>query len=573
MQDKSKEPQLGQVTAAVRKLFPALFVLSFLVNLLLLVSAIYMLQVYDRVLSSGSLDTLIWLSFGALAALAIYGVLEYARKVILGRAAYWLELELNVPVIRRAMSARLTGTAPAANVRDVADLRSFLGGDAMLAFLDAPWSPIFLAFIWLVHPSLGMIAVGGAITLFLFAVINDLLTRKPQQRVGAELRRAQATAQQYLEGAETVSPLGMTGNLLSHWRTQYGTALSAQLVLGERTVSILSASRAFRLALQVLILGVGAYQVLAGHLTAGGMIAASIILSRAMAPIERSIGAWRSFVVARAAHRNLSQLFSGVQSNDSSLTLPRPAGRLTVENLYCVAPQSGTMILENITFTIEPGDVCAVVGPSGSGKTTLCRLLVGAWKPARGHVRLDGAEVSTWNPEDLGPYIGYLSQDVELFPATVAQNISRMRDATSEEVIKAATLAGVHELILQLPEGYDTDVGLHGGRLSGGQRQRLGLARALFGDPAFVVLDEPNSNLDGDGERALNAAIRLLKGRGATVVMVTHNASALRLADKILALKDGRVGAFDDREVLMQVGRTVPLKNPPRKIQKLRPVE
>ncbi|MCV2868665.1 type I secretion system permease/ATPase [Defluviimonas sp. WL0002] len=573
MPETSKDARLDKTMGAVRRLFPALVVLSFLVNLLLLVSALYMLQVYDRVLSSGSLDTLAWLTVGALAALVIYGVLEYARKVILGRAAYWLEIELSAPVIRRALAGRLAGEGPKASVTDVADLRSFVGGDAMLAFLDAPWSPIFLAFIWLVHPVLGMIAVGGAVVLFVLAVINDFVTRKPQQQVGAELRRSHATAQQYVDGAETVSPLGMAETLLSHWQNRYEAARSVQTRLGERTFAILSGSRSVRLALQVMILGAGAYQVLAGQLTAGGMVAAAIILSRALAPIERSIGAWRGFVAARAAYRNLKAAFARNDVPEGSLTLPRPAGRLSVENVFCLAPQSSSLILEDINFAIEPGQVCGVVGPSGSGKTSLCRLLVGAWRPVRGHVRLDGADVSAWNPEELGPYLGYLPQEVELFPATVAQNIARMRDVDSETVIMAARLAGVHEMILRLPSGYDTDVGLHGGRLSGGQRQRLGLARALFGDPALVVLDEPNSNLDSNGEQALMAAIGHLKARGTTIVMVTHNAAVLRATDKILALREGKVAAFDDRDQILRIGRGEQPKPGGKRVGKLRPAE
>jgi PrtD family type I secretion system ABC transporter len=549
---------LDKVATAVKRQFPALLVVSCLVNLLLLVSAIYMLQVYDRVLSSGSMDTLLWLTVGALVALVFYGLLEQARRLILSRASLWLETELSGPVIRGAMTARLAGTGLDAGLRDVADLRGFIGGDAVLAFLDAPWTPVFIAFIWLVHPALGLLAIGGAVVLFLGALVNDLITRKPQQQAGAVLRRSQTAAQQYVDSAETIRPLGMTGALLARWQERQRDARSAQQRLTEQTSAILSSSRALRLALQVMILGLGAYYVLQGQLTAGAMIAASIILGRALAPIERSISAWRSFVAARAAYVNLKRVFVGDAAPSEAVQLPRPAGRLTAEEVYCLAPQSRETILENISFQLAPGETCAIVGPSGSGKSSLCRLLVGAWKPARGHVRLDGADVSAWDPEDLGQYLGYLPQVVELFPATVAQNIARMREASSAEVIAAAKLAGVHELILRLPDGYETDVGLHGGRISGGQRQRLGLARALFGDPALVVLDEPNSNLDNEGEQALMTALGHLKRLGRTVIIVTHQAAALRAVDKILVLREGSLAGFGDRDQILKAPRQVP---------------
>jgi ATP-binding cassette, subfamily C, bacterial exporter for protease/lipase len=543
--------------AAIRRQAPALVVLSFVVNMLLLVAAIYMLQVYDRVLSSGSMDTLLWLTMAALLALAIYGVLEQARRLILSRASHWLELELGGPVIRRAMAGRLAGAGAEAGLRDIADLRGFIGGESILAFLDAPWTPVFIAFIWLVHPALGMLAVGGAVALFLGALANDLITREPQQKAGTELRRNHSAAQQYVDSAETISSLGMTNAVLERWQDRQREARSAQQHLTERTSAILSSSRALRMALQVMILALGAYYVLEGQLTAGAMIAAAIILSRALAPIERSISAWRSFVAARTAHGNLDRLFGSGAAPANVVRLPRPAGRLTVENVYYLAPQSREAILENVSFQLEPGETCAIVGPSGSGKSSLCRLLVGAWKPTHGHIRLDGADVGAWDPDDLGQYLGYLPQEVELFPATVAQNIARMREVDSADVIAAAELAGVHELILRLPDGYETDVGLYGSRISLGQRQRLGLARALFGEPPLVVLDEPNSNLDSEGEQALMAALGHLKELGRTVLIVTHRVAALRAADKILVLREGSLAGFGDRDQILKMRRQV----------------
>lgn len=555
------------VRKSVRRLFPSLLVVSCVVNLLLLVSAIYMLQVYDRVLSTGSLDTLAWLTLAALFAIGVYGVLDQVRRTILGRASYWVESELSEPVLRKAMEQRLGGRNPEAGLPDVAALRSFLGGDAILAFFDAPWTPVFIAFIWVLHPGLGILAIGSAVALFLFALVNDLVTRRPQREIAGRLRRSDAQAQQFVESGETIGPLGMGKALLGNWRAFQTETRQKDRELKEKTSRIVSASRALRLALQVMILGLGAYYVLQGALTAGGMIAASIILGRALAPIERSIGAWQSFVSARGATARLRKLFDGATALPPAVKLPRPSGRVQVENLYCLSPTSGEPILQDISFALDPGETLVIFGPSGSGKSTLCRLLVGAWKPARGHVRLDGADVSVWDSEDLGPYLGYLPQNVELFPGTVAQNIARMRETDDAVILKAAMDAGVHDLILRLPDGYETDVGVHGGRISGGQRQRLGLARALVGDPALLVLDEPSSNLDQAGEAALAEALVRLKENGRTVVVVTHRPVGLRSADKVLVLNEGAVAAFGPREQVLQIRGQAQVGEPVRRTQ------
>lgn len=548
------EHSFTAVMAAIRRQAPTLIAFSFVANLLLLVSALYMLQVYDRVLASGSMDTLLWLTVMALAAIAVYGLFEQARRLILGRIGAWLEGELSGPVIRRSMDARLAGANGAdAGLKDVADLRGFVGGDGVLAFLDAPWTPVFITVVWLLHPGLGTLATAGAVILFLAALANDFLTRGRQQRASVALRHNQADALRYVESAETIAPLGMTSTVLARWQAQRRDAQAERQCLAETTVAIVSGTRALRIALQVLILGLGAYYVLKGQLTAGGMIAASIILSRALAPIERSIGAWRSFVSARAAHRNLTRLLGVTMAAAKPVRLPRPEGRLVVQELCYLAPNSGDRILKNVSFVLEPGQTGAIVGPSGAGKSSLCRLIVGAWKPSDGHVRLDGAEVSAWDSEDLGQYVGYLPQQVELFPGTVAENIARLREVESAPVIAAAKRAGIHELILHLPDGYQTDVGLHGSRISLGQRQRLGLARALFGDPPLIVLDEPNSNLDSEGDQALIRALTYLKQQGRTVLIVTHQLIPLQLTDKILVLKEGSVVMFNNRDQVQKM--------------------
>ena len=542
------KPLPATVLSQVWRQAPALLVFSFLVNLLLLVSAIYMLQVYDRVLSSSSLNTLIWLTVAALAAMAVYGLLEQARRLMLGRIGSWLESELSVPVIRRTMEARLAGTWTDASLRDVGDLRAFIGGEAILAFLDAPWSPIFLALLWFLHPALGALATTGAVALFLAALVNDLLTRTRQQRSGALLRAGQASVAHYVENAEMISALGMTQAVLDRWQERQREAGAEQQGSSETTAGIGNCSRALRLALQIMVLGLGAYYVLQGQLTAGGMIAGSIILGRALAPVERSIAAWRGLVAAIAARRNLDRLFGPAAIASEPFPLPRPEGHLEVQGLHYLAPQSQHPILRNITFALAPGQVCAVVGASGAGKSTLCRLIVGAWKASHGHVRLDGAEVSAWNSEDLGQYVGYLPQQVALLPGSVAENIGRMRKVDSAEVIAAARLAGVHDMILRLPDGYETDVGVHGDRISTGQRQRLGLARALLGNPSLIVLDEPNANLDSAGDQALLRVLLTLKEQRRTIVLVTHQQRMLQVCDMVLVLADGGAASFGARE-------------------------
>jgi ATP-binding cassette subfamily C exporter for protease/lipase len=538
--------------AQVRGQALPLGVFSFGANLLLLVSSIYMLQVFNRVLSSGSLDTLFWLTVAVVVATCVYGVLELARRRLLSRAGAWLDTELAGPVIRRGVEARLAGVRSEAGLADVQELQSFLSGDAILAFLDAPWMPVFIAVIWLMHPVLGWLALGGAVILFVVAVANDLLTRPLLQRSRGALRRSQNAARQYLDHAETVQALGMLGPLLDRWQEARHSIRDDTERASAVTNRLTYLSKSTRLSLQVLIIGAGAWLVLQGELTAGGMIAASVILSRALSPVERALGAWRSYVSARSAHRNLARLFQSVSGSDTSLALPTPVGQVTIENLHFQPPDASAPIIKRVDLFLETGQTCGIIGPSGSGKSTLCRLMVGAWQPSAGHVRLDGADVASWESDQLGQHVGYLPQTVELFPGTISQNIARMRQADDTMVIEAAMLADVHEMILRLPDGYDTDVGAHGHRLSGGQKQRIGLARALFGEPALIVLDEPNSNLDAAGEQALQRALVKLKERGRTVLIVAHQPSTLRTADKVLVLKEGRVAAFGERNKVLQ---------------------
>ncbi|MDG4885778.1 MULTISPECIES: type I secretion system permease/ATPase [unclassified Mesorhizobium] len=545
-------PQFQEVMRLARRQAPALFLFSLLTNLLLLASTIYMLQIYDRVLSSGSIDTLLWLTLAVIGAIAVYGLLEHARRMMLGHISQWLDDQLSVPVIERAMAARLAGSNVEAGLKDVSDLRSFIAGDGILTFLDAPWTPVFMAFMWFLHPALGVLGLAGAVLLFCCALANDFLTRRKNQEAAAGLRRSQAAVGQFVDGAETLRSLGMSEPALLRWEQNQQALTALQSRIFQRTTVIGSLSRSLRLALQVAVLGLGAYFVLHRELTGGSMIAASILLSRALAPIERSIGAWRSLVNARAARQNLIKLFAATGSSQNvGVTLPRPQGRLKLENLHYYAPGTPQALLNAISFGVEPGQTCGVIGSSGSGKTTLCRLIVGTMRPSLGHVRLDGAEVWNWPSNELGQHIGYLPQQVQLFPGTIAENIARLRDVDSEAVIAAAQLAGIHEMILRLPNGYRTEVGPHGVRISRGQRQRIALARALFGDPPLIVLDEPNTGLDGEGEAALFNVLQQLKERGRTVVIVSHQTSLLRTADNIVLLRDGSVMMLGTRDEVL----------------------
>ncbi|TIW03726.1 MAG: ATP-binding cassette domain-containing protein, partial [Mesorhizobium sp.] len=393
---------------------PALLLFSLFANVLLLASTVYMLQIYDRVLSSGSIDTLLWLTLAVIGAIAIYGLLEHARRMMLVHISQWLDDQLSVPVVERAMEARLVGSGIESGLKDLADLRGFISGDGMLTFLDAPWTPVFLAFMWLLHPALGVVGIAGAALLFCAALANDFFTRRKGQEAAAGLRRSQAAVSQYVEGAETLRSLGMSQPALRRWEENQQSLMELQCRIFRRTTIIGSLSRSLRLALQVAVLGLGAYFVLRRELTPGSMIAASILLSRALAPIERSIGAWRSLVSARAAHRNLMKLFTDTASaHNAGVTLPRPLGRLKLENLHYCTPGTSQPLLSKIGFGVEPGQTCGVIGASGSGKTTLCRLIVGALRPSLGHVRLDGAEVWNWPSDELGQHVGYLPQQVE----------------------------------------------------------------------------------------------------------------------------------------------------------------
>jgi PrtD family type I secretion system ABC transporter len=549
-------------------------VFSFFINLLMLTAPLYMLQIYDRVLSSRSESTLVALTVLAGGMLLVMGLLDLIRSRVLVRVGSRLDDALNQRVFSAIFqrSLRIGRGERSQPLRDLDSLRQFLTGPGPFAFFDAPWVPLYLLVVFLFHPLLGLIALGGAVILFGIALANELLTRKPLQQANAEVLGAYAFAETSLRNAEVLEAMGMLEGIRRRWVTRHQQGLALQTTASDRAGSLTSSSKAIRMFLQVAILGVGAWLAIQQIITPGVMIAASIIMGRALAPIEQAIGHWRQFVGARSAYRRLDALLAESPAAAEHLALPQPEGYLAVEQVVVVPPGAARPVLKGLAFKLAPGEALGVIGPSASGKSSLARLLVGVWPPAAGAVRLDGAELHAWDREQLGPFVGYLPQDVELFTGTVAENIARFADQPDpDQVVEAARRAGVHEMVLQLSEGYDTEIGENGSVLSGGQRQRIGLARALYGSPALVVLDEPNSNLDAAGDQALTAAILELKSRNATVVVMAHRPSAISAVDKLLMLRDGKIEAFGPKEeVLAQVTRA-PAPVPSSNVTTIRP--
>ncbi len=532
-------------------------VFSFFINLLMLTAPLYMLQIYDRVLSSRSDATLVAITVLAAGLLVVMGLFDFVRSRVMVRVGVQLDQRLNARVFSAvfARMARGMGAERAQPLRDLDSVRQFLSGPGPFAFFDAPWVPFYVCVVYLFHPILGFIALGGAVFLFILALLSEVLTRKPLQSATDHVVTAYGFADASLRNAEPLEAMGMMEGLRRRWAARHDRALVLQAGASDRAGALTATSKVVRTSLQVAILGAGAALAIRQQITPGVMIAASILMGRALAPVEQAIGSWRQFVGARTAYRRLRTLLVETPPASKRLQLPKVAGRLTTENIIVAPPGSKRPVLIGVSFALAPGEALGVIGPSAAGKSTLARVLVGVWPARAGAVRLDGAELQHWNREDLGRQIGYLPQDVELFGGSVAENISRFYpDARDREVVAAAKLAGVHEMVLGFPEGYETQIGDDGGLLSGGQRQRIGLARAMYGAPAVVVLDEPNSNLDQAGDQALTKAIMTLKERGSTVIVMAHRPSAIAAVDKILMLNEGRVAAFGEKdEVLSKI--------------------
>jgi PrtD family type I secretion system ABC transporter len=533
-------------------LYAALF--SLVMNLLLLVPALYMLQIFDRVIAGRSNETLILLTISVGVALVVMMTLDVLRARLLAAGGLLLDSWLGPTVVRTLYDrARRPGsTEPVNGLSDVAALRGFLTGPGVLALVDAPWFPIYLIVIFLFHPLLGAVATAGALVLLGLTVINERLTRPPLERLQAQGRRASRLIDAGLRNAEVVSALGIADDLTRRWQAQNDQVLDLQHQASRRATAMSGLTRFLRQSLQVMMLGVGAYLVIDRHVSSGVMIAATILLGRALAPVETLIAGWKNLVDARSALRRLDALLAANAGTEST-QLPAPEGRLVLDRVIFGVKGRERPIIAGISFELAPGQSLGIVGPSASGKSTLARLAVGVWEPSMGTVRIDGSDLSTWPRERIGPFIGYLPQDIELFAGTVAENIARMGEVDSDAVVEAAQQARAHEMILRLPEGYDTPVGDGGALLAGGQRQRIGLARALYRRPRLVVLDEPTSHLDGEGEEALAAALRDLKQQKATLILITHRPSLLQNADidKVAVLKAGALELFGTRSEIM----------------------
>ena len=566
-QDKTNK--LRGFLYASRYIFVAVALFSLLLNLLMLVSPFYMLQIYDRVLTSRSKDTLYALTLLAAGLLALSATLDLVRARILTRLGTQLERhmmpDLFAALIEDRVSTRkAVGTQP---IRDFETLRSFLNGPGLTAFFDAPWMPFFLTIIFLFHPWLGTVALCGALLLFVIALLSETTTRQNLREASLNSLQAHRFAESSLRNADVIWAMGMRRDLRRRWQQKHLGALAYTGAAADRLALFSAMVKFARPLVQMTVLGLGAYLVIEQQISAGVMIAASIIMGRALAPVEASITHWRSFVSARLAYGRVVQMLRAHERSQTKMALPAPIGAISVESATLVPPGASKPTLMNISFKLAPGELLGVIGPSAAGKSCLARMLMGIWPPKMGHVRLDGADIAEWDREQLGGYVGYLPQDVELFDGTVAENIARFQEISPDAVVQAAQIANAHELILRLPKGYETQIGEGGSILSGGQRQRVGLTRAIYQLPRLVVLDEPNANLDAEGEAALRLTLQQLKELSRTVIVISHKQGPLADADKLLVLECGKMLTFGPKdEVLKALWKPQAVNTQPRAV-------
>lgn len=554
MRAKATGPEAG--FAGMWGLFATVALFSAVVNILMLTGSLYMLQVYDRVLASGSKETLLALSILVGGLFVIMGVLDYVRARVAARIGATVQARLDARVFRAMLRRALMPnerSKPASALKDLEAVNRFAASPVLFAIFDMPWAPFFLVLIYAFHPWLGHLAVVGMLILVGITILNQLLTRKPEGEATVATLQGDAFAETIRQQGELIQALGMRGAALDRWSRLRDRAMRAQLLSSDRVSQFSTISKTLRFFLQSAMLGMGAYVVLRGEMSAGAMIAGSILLGRALAPVEQAIGGWPLLLRARTGWANLKQLLSTTPDMDTVTALPRPRAFLDVTQITVFPPDQQKASLRMLDFRLEPGQALGVIGQSASGKSTLARVLTGIWRPASGAVRLDGAALDQYHPDTLGRYIGYLPQDVVLFDGTVAENIARLDpNPDPAAVVDAARKAGAHEMILQLPQGYDTPVSAGGSRLSGGQKQRIGLARAFYGDPVLMVLDEPNSNLDATGQDALNMAIRQAKAEGKAVIIMAHRPAGIAECDLILIIDGGVAKAFGPRDEVLK---------------------
>lgn len=552
MFSKMKLPQneITDVLASFKSTFRTIGVFSAIINLLMLVPSLYMLQIYDRVLQSRNEMTLLMLTLLMLLAYAVMSTLEFIRSFILIRAGAKLDMKMNKRIYTAAFEQNLKrgGSNAGQALQDLMQIRQFLTGNGLFAFFDAPWFPFYLAVIFMFDFWLGLFATVGVVVMVILAYVNEVISKKPLAEANTVAIVSSNLATNNLRNAEVIEAMGMLPSLMGRWFKLHGRFLQLQGEASEKSGIVTALSKFVRVSIQSLVLGLGALLVIEGKMSPGMMIAGSILLGKATGPIDQLIGVWKQWSSVQSSYKRLEELLSNNPPRVAGMDLPKPKGALSLEAVVAAPPGSKVAVLKSVSFAIAPGDVLGVIGPSGSGKSTLARLLVGVWPAAQGSVRLDGADIFQWNKDQLGPHIGYLPQDIELFAGTVAENIARFGEVDSEKVIVAAKLAGVHDMILHFPQGYDTRLGDGGAGLSGGQKQRIALARAMYNDPSLLVLDEPNSNLDDVGEAALHEAINYLRSIGKTIVIITHRTHSLGVTTKLLFLRDGVAQAFGPRD-------------------------
>lgn len=557
------ENPLRKGMGVLRRTLITIGLFSAAVNILMLTGPVFMLQVYDRVLSSGSVPTLLGL-FGIVIGLySFLGLYDFLRTRLLSRGGYWLDKVVGTEAFRRwiigGVGAKGRSGRPLA---DLGAIRNFLSSPAPLGLFDLPWIPMYLIIVFAIHAWLGYLAIAGALVVTILALVNHQVTQKPL----AQAMAMDASENQFIEqgyrNADTIVPLGMLGNVTDRWQALHGDGLSRAQTGVERGERFAAASKSFRMLLQSSLLALGGYLALQQEISAGMIVAASIIAGRALAPVDQVIGQWKSIVRARESYKRLREMLDTPQGNIQHIELPEPLGAVAVNAATKFLPGADSRndrppILNRVTFSLEPGDGLGVIGPSASGKSTLAKMLIGAWHPDMGEVRLDGAEIRQWDPTKLGPFVGYLPQSLELLAGTIRDNIARFDpNADDEKVVEAATIAGVHEMILKLPDGYGTRIGFGATPLSGGQTQRVGFARALYGKPKLIILDEPNSNLDQSGDEAMSNAIRQMRNEGSTVIVMAHRPSAIAAVNKVLMLQDGNMVEFGEKaDVLERVTR------------------
>lgn len=549
-------PPLSVATANLKRGLAYAAAFSAGVNVLTLVPSMYMLQIFDRVLASRSIETLAMLTIMTVGSLLFLGSLEIVRARILATMGLLLERRLGGELFHSVLdgASRVGGRVQSGLLRDITQLRGFLGSPTALSLMDLPWIPVYLLFIFFLHPLLGLFALAAAALLMLLAYATERLTRKPTEELMTDTRNAGNFSEVSLRNAEVIGGLGMAASIGTRWERLNQMSLDRQAALTTRTSALSASAKVARLMVQVMLYVVGALLVIEQQITAGAMLAASILLGRALQPIEALVGTWKILIEVQGAYTRLSSYLNELWNTKSQprTSLPAPEGNLRVERLTLAIPGRDKPLLQDVSFDLQAGESLGLIGPSAAGKSSLARALIGLWQPTAGAVRLDGADIAQWPREELAPYLGYLPQDVELFAGTIAENVSRFCETDAESVIEAATRANVHEMILRLPNGYDTRIGEGGVILSGGQAQRIGLARALFGHPRLVVLDEPNANLDNEGEEALLSSLRTLKQDKVTVIVISHRPSVLSDVDKLLVLNGGRVRSFGPRAAIMQ---------------------